>query len=120
MVSTVHLVMTVLYLGTILLMAAETVLTATRMRRMPPEVVQLQLFRAQPRLTFALVAFGAGITLGIITVLPLMLEVSVPDLWYYGMSVASAALAWYAILDISRMFRVRRAPPRAHSEETLQ
>ncbi len=109
MASTVHVVMSVLYLGTIVLMLGEGVLTMLRMRGAPQEVLQLRLFGFQESLNRALIAFTMGVILGILAVLPMTLEVSVPDLWYYGTAVPATGLAWYAILRIGPMFRIRRA-----------
>jgi len=109
-VSTVHLVMTVLYLGTIVLMLGEGVLTALRMRGAPQEVLQLRMFSHQEDLNRALIALTMAIILGILAVLPMALEVGVPDLWTYGTSFASAGVAWYAIVRLGSMFRVRGTP----------
>ena len=119
MVSTVHLVMSVLYLGTIVLMLAEGVVTAIRMRGTPQEVLQLRIFGFQEGVNRALIVFTMGVILGILAVLPMTLEASVPDLWYYATSVPATALAWYAILKLGAVFRVHAVDRRKRAGESL-
>ncbi len=120
MVSTVHLFMTILYTGTIAVMFGEGLLTLARTRHMPQEVLQLRLFGKFPALSRSLALLGVGLALGILTVIPIMLDVALPDVWYYVMSSASAGIAWYAILRVGSLFRVPGASKSKPAQEILQ
>lgn len=101
-------------------MLGEGALTALRMRHAPQAVLQLRLFGVQEHLNRALIARTVGITVGIVAVLPMTLEVSVPELGYYATSVLSAGLAWCAILQMGPMFRVAGASARTQAERTSE
>lgn len=120
MVSTVHLFMAVLYGGTIAVMFGEGLLTLHRTRHMPQEVLQLRLFGKFPILSRSLALLGVGLALGILTIIPIMLDLNLPDGWYYVNSAISAAVAWYAILRIGSLFHVPGATKSNPAQEILE
>lgn len=119
MVATVHLFMAVLYVGTIIVMFGEGLVTLVRTRHMPQELLQLRMFGKWATLTRSLALLGVGLAIGILAIIPVMLDIGLPDLWYYAMSVGSAATAWYAILRIGSLFRVPGATKAKPAQEIL-
>ncbi len=120
MATTVHLFMAVLYGGTIIVMFGEGLMTLLRTRHMPQEVLQLRLFGKFPLLSRSLALLGVGFAVGILTIIPSMLDIGLPDAWYYINSTISAALAWYAILRVASIFRVPGASKPTPAQEILE
>ena len=76
-----------------------------QIRRTPIELLQLQIFQKVKVLQRALLCLGVGLVGGVFLLLPVLLQVSIPQVLYLALGVPFFGLFVYGLVALIRAFR---------------
>ena len=77
-------------------------------RRVAPELLQLQLFRKIEALHVSVLAMAVGLVGGMVLMTLFLANLSLPDYAWMAGAVVSSGLFWYGLFGYSNVFRVPR------------
>ena len=77
-----------------------------QIRRTPIEVLQLRIFQSVRVLQRALLCLGIGLVGGVFLLLPMLLQISIPQAVYVALGIPFFILFVYGLITMVRAFRL--------------
>lgn len=77
-----------------------------QIRRTPIEVLQLRIFQSVRVLQRALLSLGIGLVGGVFLLLPILLQISIPQAVYVALGIPFFILFVYGLITMVRAFRL--------------